>query len=281
MTPDEIKKIYASAPVGRTTLEVISFSASWFSKTYYLQRQFTEDIEVVLENDTVVDVLYAPMSVEQASSNADLNYERNVVIQMVNDIIASENDNYDPEVHGSEMPLFQSRGYIAYRDGTISSIQYGPITLPVRKMKTNNQGSVINVTTKPSNESSTGEIATVTRVQTCAHMIGTHYHVDNFNCANFVASWYHDKLNIEIPVTDVFELSFLRWMRKHFIEIDKPENDCLVRMESKGATHIGVYADNGVYHNYKVGKVKGSVVHWTLGVVNRNYNKVTFWKWSK
>ncbi|MCP4984691.1 MAG: hypothetical protein GY928_01120 [Colwellia sp.] len=164
MTPDEIKAIYASAPVGQTMLEVVSFSASWFSETYYLQRQFTEDIQVVLEDDSVVDVLYAPMSIEQASSNADLNYERNIVIQMVNDIIASENDNYDPDIYGSEMPLFRSRGYIAYRDGTISSIQFGPITLPVRNMKTNNQGSIINVSTKPGNDSATGELATVTRV---------------------------------------------------------------------------------------------------------------------
>lgn len=164
MTPDEIKKIYASAPVDQTELEVISFSASWFSKTYYLQRQFTEDIQVTLENSIVVDVMYAPMNIDQASSNADLNYERNITIQMVNDLIASENDNYDPLIHGSEMPVFQSRGYIAFRDGTISDIKYGPISLPVRKMKTNNQGSIISVTTKPGNDYSTGEIATVTRV---------------------------------------------------------------------------------------------------------------------
>lgn len=164
MTPEEIKKIYASAPVDQTELEVISFNASWFSKTYYLQRQFTEDIQVTLETSSVVDVLYAPMNIDQASSNADLNYERNITIQMVNDLIASENDNYDPLINGSEMPVFQSRGYIAYRDGTISDIKYGPITLPVRRIKTNNQGAVINVTTKPGNESSTGETATVTRV---------------------------------------------------------------------------------------------------------------------
>lgn len=164
MTPDEIKKIYASAPVDRTTLEVISFSAPWFSQTYYLQRQFTEDIQVTLETAQVVDVLYAPMNIEQASSNADLSYERNVTMQQVNDIIASENDNYDPEVHGDTTPTFQSRGYIAYRDGTISGIQYGPISLPVAGMKTNNQGVVVTVTTKPSNDYATGELATVTRV---------------------------------------------------------------------------------------------------------------------
>ena len=110
-------------------------------------------------------------------------------------------------------------------------------------------------------------------------MIGTHYNLKEYNCAHFVAEWYRDKLDIEIPVTDEFALSFLRWMRKHFIQVDKPENNNLVYMHSNKITHVGVYADYGVYHNYKAGKAKGSVVHWDIGVINRNYNKVTFWKW--
>jgi hypothetical protein len=121
-------------------------------------------MQVTLETGVVVDVSYAPMNLEQASSNSDLNYERNLTIQQVNDIIASENDNYDPEVNGNAMPVFQSRGYIAYRDGTISDLQYGPVTLPVRSMKTNNQGTVMSVSTKPGNDYATGEMATVTRV---------------------------------------------------------------------------------------------------------------------
>lgn len=164
MTPEEIRIIYASAPVDEAELEVVSFSASWFSKTYYLQRQFTEDIKVTLEDDSEVDVMYAPMNIDQASSNADLNYERNITIQMVNDIMASENDNYNPITNGDEMPIFRSRVYIAYRDGTISSLKYGPISLPVRKMSTTDQGTSVSVSSKPSNESATGEIATVTRV---------------------------------------------------------------------------------------------------------------------
>lgn len=112
-------------------------------------------------------------------------------------------------------------------------------------------------------------------------MIGIHYHPDNFNCAHFVAKWYLDKLNIEIPITDEFELSFVRWMRKHFVRIAKPEINCLVNMQSNNNSHIGIYDDYGVYHNYKIGNAKGSVVHWDIGVVKRNYKKVTFWKWSQ
>lgn len=164
MTDDEIRAIYASAPVSRTTLEVIALSASWFSKTYYLQRQFTEDIKVTLETGQVVTVEYAPMSIDQSSSNADLTYERNLMIQMVNDIIATETDNYNPEIHGNELPQFTSRGYIYYRNGDISAIKGAPVVLPIRKMRRDSLGTLLNVTTKPSNESPTGEMTTITRV---------------------------------------------------------------------------------------------------------------------
>lgn len=164
LTDDEIRMIDASAPVDRTNLEIISLSASWFSKTYYLQRQVTEPIQVTLETGEVVDVDYAPMTLDQASSNADLNYERNINIQMVNDIIAAERDRYDPDINGDELPVFTSRGYVLYRNGEVSPIKMAPIKLPVRKMRRGSQGAVFNITTKPSNDYATGEVATTTRV---------------------------------------------------------------------------------------------------------------------
>lgn len=164
MTPNDIREIYASAPTDQTELEVISFTAPWFSKVYHLQRQSTESIDVQMEDGNTVNVEYAPMSIEQASSNADLNYERNISIQMVNDLIAAENDKYNPEINNGQTPTFQSRGFILYRDGTVSSLRYGPITLPVKTIKTNEKGAVINVTTTPGNDYATGEVATVTKV---------------------------------------------------------------------------------------------------------------------
>ncbi|MCP4984690.1 MAG: hypothetical protein GY928_01115 [Colwellia sp.] len=112
-------------------------------------------------------------------------------------------------------------------------------------------------------------------------MIGRHYDLKNYNCAHFVADWYRTKMNIEIPIIDEFDISFLRWMRQHFTSINKPEENSVVYMVSNSGTHIGVFADNGVYHNYQTGKAKGAVVHWDLGVIIRNYNKVSFWKWSQ
>ncbi len=164
MNSEELKEIYASAPVSSTQFEVVTLTAPWFSKVYYLQSMFTEELQVTLETGAVVDVMYAPMSLGESSSNADLNYERTIVIQMVNDIIAQEQARFDPGIHNRRDQYIESRGYIYYRDGSISSIQTGVIKTTVRNVIRNANGANIRTSSKPSNESATGELATITRV---------------------------------------------------------------------------------------------------------------------
>lgn len=113
-------------------------------------------------------------------------------------------------------------------------------------------------------------------------MIGRHYKKHSYNCANFVSDWYQEKLGIEIPVINEFGLSFVIWMRRNFIDIDKPENHCLVLMVNDDDTyHVGVYFDHGVYHNFKHGLRHGAVCKWTLGSVRAFYKRVSFHKWSQ
>lgn len=111
-------------------------------------------------------------------------------------------------------------------------------------------------------------------------MIGKHYDYIHYNCAHFVAEWYKEKLGIVIPTTGVFELSFSLWMARHFKEIEHPVDNCLVTMKQRRDAHVGVYADYGVYHNHKPGDRAGSVVHWPLTAVQRNYNEVRFWQFK-
>lgn len=112
-------------------------------------------------------------------------------------------------------------------------------------------------------------------------MIGQHYSRTDFNCAGFVAQWYSEKLNIEIPVVNEFSRSFIVWMAKHFTEVTRPVENCLVLMVNMdGSYHIGVYSDGGVYHNFKPQKGYGAVCKWTLGSVRAYYSKVSFHKWS-
>ena len=112
-------------------------------------------------------------------------------------------------------------------------------------------------------------------------MIGKHYSRDNYHCAHFLAEWYKEKLGIVVPIENEFEISFMRWMRQHFTQIETPVDNCLVYMYQHKTVHVGVYCDYGVYHNYKPERVAGSVVHWELGVIKRSFEKVSYWQWSK
>lgn len=162
ITDDELKEIYSNAPITKDTFEVITLTADWFSQDYHLQNTFTEGVDVILEDDTEVFAEYAPMEIGQASSNASLEYSRTIIIQQVNDIIAAEIANRDPE---SDSKVYvQSRGYVMYRDGSISQLKTPVITTEVNKTTRNEVGTSISTSTKPVNNTSTGEIATVTRV---------------------------------------------------------------------------------------------------------------------
>lgn len=159
-TDSELREIYASAPVAKDTFEVITLKSSWFE--YHLQNAFTEGVEVQLEDDSVVFAEYAPMGLGQASSNADLSYERTIVIQQVNDIIGEELAKRDPE--SDELPVIQSRGYVMYRDGTVSQLKTPVIETELNKTTRNETGTSFSTSVKPVREQATGEVDTVSRV---------------------------------------------------------------------------------------------------------------------
>jgi hypothetical protein len=166
MNSEEIKEIYANAPVSSSQFEVIALSAPWFSQKYYLQNIDTEAIDVVLETGETVTVSYAPMSIGQTSSNADLNNERSIILQEVNDIIAEEQSNFNPDIHDPKDAKVEHRGYIRYRNGDVSSLQTSVTSVTIRELTRDaeNGNTSIITSSKPANESATGERATTKRV---------------------------------------------------------------------------------------------------------------------
>lgn len=162
VTDEELREIYANAPTGKTYFEVIAIKASWFSQTYYLQNQVYDSIEITLEDDSTVIADYVPMSINQASSNSDLNYERNITVQEVNDVIAKEVTNFNPLT--DDMPVLESRGYVLYRDGTISQLKTPVISVDVQELTRDEQGTQINATATKTDDLSTGEMCTLSRV---------------------------------------------------------------------------------------------------------------------
>ncbi len=160
ITDSELREIYANAPIAMDTFEVITIKSSWFE--YHVQNAFADDIDVELEDGTTVTARYVPMSTAQASDSADLVYERTLEVQEVNDIISGELALRDPE--STEQPVIESRGYVMYRDGTVSALKTPVISTEVSKCVRNYQGCSFTASTVPVNSKATGERATVTRV---------------------------------------------------------------------------------------------------------------------
>lgn len=161
MLNSELKEIFINAPVAKSYIEVFELKADWFSKNYFLQNKVTDYLTVTLETDVDVDVEYVPMKIDESSSNADLDNSRGIVMQYVNDLIATELDNFDPLV--DLKPKLVSRGYTIYRDGSVSAIQYGPVQLNIDDLTRTEDGTSFQASSLKTNNSSTGEIATIQR----------------------------------------------------------------------------------------------------------------------
>ena len=163
ITDNELKEIFSNAPVEKDMFEVVELTASWFSQSYYVQNTFIDGIDVPLEDGvTIVTAEYAPMQIGQAGNNTDMVYSRSVTLQYVNDIIAAEMTNRDPE--NPEKPKLKFRGYVMYRDGTVSSLKTPVITTELIQTNRDGVGTTMDTSVKPVNNTATGEVATVTRV---------------------------------------------------------------------------------------------------------------------
>ncbi len=166
LTDEELKEIFASAPVANESFEVLEIDAPWFkSEPYYIQNMDVNGIDVRLESGDTVTALYAPASITRASSNNDLNYERKITLQDVNDIIANELDNFKLEdwQDDSGALVVKSREYVIYRDGTVSNLKSGPVKMVTSNIDFSEEGASFSPSTKPVNVNATGERFTTTR----------------------------------------------------------------------------------------------------------------------
>lgn len=165
ITDQDLKEIYANAPVEKDYFQVIKLSAPWFSQDYYVQNTFVDGINVQLENSGgTVSAEYAPMVIGESSNNADMNYERSITIQSLNDIIADEISNRDPEANQNDVVTVEFRTYVMYRNGTVSGPRGAIPSTRVTKVSRNELGSSLTTSSKPINNVRTGEVVTLTRV---------------------------------------------------------------------------------------------------------------------
>lgn len=116
-------------------------------------------------------------------------------------------------------------------------------------------------------------------------MIGDRYDINEWNCTHEVAEYYKLRgypVNITPVERNQWGLTFVKWMRKRFNEIDRPEQDCLITMKHKaGGLHVGVWDRGMVHHCYEPNdKSIGQTIRSPLPRVKIEYKEIRFWRLS-
>jgi hypothetical protein len=117
-------------------------------------------------------------------------------------------------------------------------------------------------------------------------MIGDRYDIDKWNCTHEVSQWYALKgyPNAVQPVSSAdWDTKFVRWMRKHFTPIEKPEQACLVVMKNKftGGLHIGVWDRGMVHHCFQPGTGgPGQTIRSPLSLLKLNHVILRYGKYN-
>lgn len=164
MTDEELIEIYSTAPIEKDHFEIIKLEAEWFSQTYYLQYTYNENIEAEIDG-VLQEVLYAPMETGGTSSTEELEYQVNLVLQNINDLIAKESDNFDPTLRNdSRLPKMTVYEFISYRDGSFRQSTNPSIRVRINENNRDELGSQFSASTKPTNSQTTGEVVSVRRV---------------------------------------------------------------------------------------------------------------------
>lgn len=116
-------------------------------------------------------------------------------------------------------------------------------------------------------------------------MIGKRYDIDHWNCTHEVAEWY--ELNgfgnvLRSVDRNKWDIHFVRWMRKRFIEINQPEQSCLITMKHRvGGLHVGVWDCGMIHHCYEPNdKTIGQTIRSPLSHVKIEYKEIRYWRYT-
>lgn len=160
MNAEELSKIWASAPTDKFMFEVLKLSATWFTRDYYVQYAIEIDDYITVNIDDVeTEVIFAPMQNTRNENNQDLAHERSFTIAFVNDILATEQSRFDPDIHDKSDFILTVYPFVCYENGEYLQSGDGH-RLFVNSAPRNYLGTTFNVSSKPTNRTSTGEVNT-------------------------------------------------------------------------------------------------------------------------
>ena len=162
---EEYNELIASYNVNKAPIVVVRFQYEDIFR-FHLCGQLFEATDIIDEDGNTYQTTYAPMKVsDEAGSNTEtLIADRKIAIQGLNDYIRQYEDMVPYEVRIEEGIQVTVMFYMSDRDGVLSNIvETYDYYLSSSDYAEDGNSVTFSITTNPTNDSSTGEKATISK----------------------------------------------------------------------------------------------------------------------
>lgn len=164
-TEAEYREVIASFRTDKTPIVIVRVKYEDVFE-YHLSYQLFEGVQGVDENGSTFTTIYAPMRVsdEQANSPDALMADRKITISGVNDLIAKNEDLVPMDVTIENGVVVSIMTFLSDLDGVLSNIiSVQDYYLSDTDYSADSNACSLTIVTNPTNDSSTGELATTTK----------------------------------------------------------------------------------------------------------------------
>lgn len=141
-------------------LETLEISHSSFSKTYWIVRNAVAGITATLEDGTVQDFVYYPLSIKQTGASDDLDQKLQIQLGDLGEIVPKEIDNV---VNAGTFGIKPTLIYRTFRSDDMTAPMDGPYRYEITSIGTKKDAASFVAQAPSLNVTRTGEVYSLDR----------------------------------------------------------------------------------------------------------------------
>lgn len=156
----DLSEFYLNSSSSIIQYETLEISHSGFSQTYRLIRNSLADVNLTLEDSSVVSFTYCPMRIRRSALQDDLDQALLIDLGDVGQIIAEEVNRIRTAEKMAEYPILK---YRTYRSDDLTAPLFGPWVLEIEAVNLNREGATFEAKVQGLNSQTTGLLYTTKR----------------------------------------------------------------------------------------------------------------------
>lgn len=141
-------------------LELLEIAHPDFTKTYYIVRNSTDGVTVILEDSTQQTFDYYPLKVTPAGSREDLDFGVRIDLGDLGEVLPEE---FDAVASANGYDIKPTVKYRLYRSDDLTAPMLGPYTLEVTAFSFTREGASFEAKAPSLNVNRTGEVYRIDR----------------------------------------------------------------------------------------------------------------------